>query len=89
MDDDTLLSHGFDAGNYANAYTSEDLDEAWEIEEDGRPGNAESEHFRAAFVIGFFSSYEEHEIPEDHQDEHAAAMAERGPRLRAIGVAVD
>ena len=57
----TENSHGWHAGNYANAYTSETLDPAsWE----GR-----SSAYRAAYLLGFYASYEAHEIPPEWRDE--------------------
>lgn len=72
-------SRSWDAGNYANAYVSTDLETAWEIaegeEEEDRPEDAPPGLSRKGFVLGFFSSYEDHEIPEEHLDE---ALAARG-----------
>ena len=92
--DDDLLSRGFDAGNYANAYTSTDLQDAWEAECDEAEENddydrVKSEAFHGAFVIGFFGSYELHEIPEDARDDYDAAIGRFAPRMREIGIAVD
>ena len=52
------ISTGFDAGNYAAAYVSEDLETAMA----DRP-EMENEAYAAGFVLGFFSSFELHEIP--------------------------
>lgn len=54
LDQCTEMSRAFDRGNYANAYESTDLDEM-------------SEHERAAFVLGFFSSYTLDEIGPDRE----------------------
>lgn len=86
------LSRGFSAGNYASAYTSADLDTAWEVMEDGDrlPHNdVTARVFRAAFMIGFFSSYEDDEVPGDHLDELLAAHKTLGPMMRELGIAVD
>lgn len=48
------ISHAFDAGNYANAYESDDL-------EDHEIGDMSPDE-RAAFVLGFFGSYSLDEI---------------------------
>lgn len=71
MNDDTklILSRGFDAGNYAAAYVSTDYMVAF----DADTGPKELEAYCAAFVLGFFSSYEVHEIPEDYREMHEAA----------------
>lgn len=69
----TACSQGFDAGNYANAYDSTDLDlaiESAEIDPDvdpSRPG------YRHAFILGFFASYALHEIPGEYRDEYDQA----------------
>lgn len=52
----TDMSRAFDAGNYANAYESRDLEVALKRARYTAP------HTRAAFVLGFFSSYELCEI---------------------------
>ena len=60
-------SRGFDSGNYANAYVSTDFDESWWNDEDDEfKGNP---LYRAGFVVGFYSSYEDHEVPGDNLDE--------------------
>lgn len=63
-------SRGFDAGNYAAAYESETFDEE-AIE-------GKSAAFAAGYMLGFFSSYEAHEVPEEHQERVAALRAEHG-----------
>jgi hypothetical protein len=98
------LSSGFSAGNYANAYTSTDLDTAWERFELSEEAKAEEDNedypeaidpltkasFRAAFVIGFFGSYEPDEIQDSEQkDEYDAAMVAWGERMKHLGIAVD
>lgn len=54
LDEKTEISNAFSEGNYSNAYNGTDI-EACEIDE-------MSEHERAAFVLGFFSSYSLDEI---------------------------
>ncbi len=53
-DERTEISRAYSAGNYANAYETQDLDEC---ETDAMP-----EHERAAFILGFYSSCELNEI---------------------------
>lgn len=53
------ISRAFDAGNYANAYESTDLDD--------HDLDDMSEHERAAFVLGFFGSYSLDEIGSDRE----------------------
>lgn len=94
---DDALSRGFDAGNYASAYVSEDLDLAREVEEsevDGSrtdfAGDREAVRaFDAAFTIGFFGSCENHEVPGEHLDALLDAEAEYGPRMRVLGICAD
>jgi len=67
------LSHGFNHGNYANAYTTEDYDQMQD-DLNGRTG-----FFRVGCLLGFFASYEAHEIPDDWRDEveHYRAVARK------------
>ncbi len=87
------LSRGFDSGNYANAYTSEDFDQAWEAEDDEDRNESDErvfKHpaFKSAFLIGFFGSYEEDEIPRTYVDDWRDAMHAYAPTMQAIGIAV-
>ena len=54
----TEMSRAFDAGNYANAYETTDLETAL------KRARYTAEHTRAAFVLGFFGSYALDEIPD-------------------------
>ena len=74
-----LVSRGFDAGNYASAYTTTDLSAvAGDI--------PDSEHYRSAFILGFFSSYELHEIPgSDIETFQEAYFSEGGKMAVAAG----
>ena len=64
------VNHGFCAGNYANAYETEDLEVALERLDSESPTQA----YRDAFIIGFFGSYEVWEIPSDCLDEFMQAF---------------
>ena len=58
-DDATARSQAFDAGNYCNAYETTDWDAAW---------SKYCEKYKAhdtAFLLGFFASYELHEIADE------------------------
>lgn len=57
----TEISRAFDAGNYANAYESSDLDEHDEVIQEMKP------HERVAFILAFFASYTLDEI--SHREE--------------------
>lgn len=59
LDEQTEISRAFSAGNYANAYETTDLD-ACNLD-DMEP------HERAAFVLGFYSSYSLDEIISDRE----------------------
>ena len=59
LDEGTEISRAYDRGNYANAYTSTDLDD-FDLDE-MKP------HERAPFVLGFFSSYSLDEIGSDRE----------------------
>lgn len=94
------FARGFEAGNYASAYTSTDFDTAWEVTEDGLDDHAFSAHgalsplamkiFRAGFVLGFFSSYEDSEISDpDMLDERTAARVDYGELAKKMGIALD
>lgn len=51
--DDTQISRGFDAGNYANAYETTNLTQAL-----SRLSPNGSEAYQTAFILGFFATYE-------------------------------
>ena len=59
IDQRTEISNAFSAGNYANAYEGTDIED-FDIEE--MPA-----HERAAFVLGFFASYEFSEMSGDER----------------------
>lgn len=58
------FTRGYDAGNYGNAYESQDWN-AWSAK---RNLSARSNEYRQGAMLGFFSSYELHEIPESLQN---------------------
>lgn len=57
----TALTRAFDAGNYANAYETQDLDRAIAAH---RFNVSWKERYLPAFILGFYSSYAPHEIPD-------------------------
>lgn len=81
---DHVVSRAWDSGNYANAYTSQNLARAWlstlrEMDSDERKlRHVNPKAFRAGFVLGFYSSYEDSEIPASHLDEVLEANAAYG-----------
>lgn len=72
MDSTLLFSRGYDAGNYAAAYVSQDFDSAYEAED-----HEEKDlwPFRCGVILGFFASYEVHEIPYEHRHSYYAAVS--------------
>ena len=64
-------SAGFDAGNYGNAYESQDWD-SWCAEHCTPPAGVDSVAYAEGMLLGFFSSYEVSEI----SDPDAAEMVE-------------
>lgn len=89
---DDALSQGFSAGNYANAYTSNDLQAALEVLDDEPRelnGGETREAFRAAFMIGFFSSYEDDEMSDEDREHHDEAYNAWAARMMQIGIACD
>lgn len=93
LDERDMLHRGFDAGNYANAYVTENLERAWKNEEASEDSDTPLDTngpYYAGFVLGFFSSYEDHEIGDSEERELRASMlAKWGPACRAAGIAVD
>lgn len=75
-------SNGFSAGNYANAYTSDDLETAQE----SRGSLSESKAYWQAFTLGFFDSYELYEIPATYRDEYDSAyFSDAGKQCLSAG----
>lgn len=72
-------SRGFDHGNYGNAYETSD----WEAFVMGRhaetPEGLDETEYRAGMLLGFFSSYEIHEIPGEVADEVERLRAKYRP----------
>lgn len=80
---DNDLSHGFSAGSYCNAYENRDFEKACDLMQ--ASGNRSTAWIHA-FILGFFSSYELHEIPEKHLEAFIAAWrSEDGRRVVGLG----
>lgn len=78
---DEELHRGFDRGNFANAYETEDYSTVR-----GRLPSESSQAYVAAFTLGFFSSYEYHEIPADAQEAYLEAyQSAAGARCLELG----
>jgi hypothetical protein len=67
----TDFSRGYNRGNYGNAYESQDW-ETWYADNSGQHSDA----YREGMILGFFGSYELHEIA-------TAELAEQVATLRA------
>lgn len=69
------FSRGYDAGNYGNAYESQDFASWYDAR---NIGNKPAEYCEGA-ILGFFSSYELHEISDEiARDDVAALRAKYG-----------
>jgi hypothetical protein len=77
-------SHGFDAGNFANAYETEDLDTAL-----AKLSMNRSEIYVNAFILGFCSAQERHEMSEDMRGAYDTAMQSVGTLCQEIGIALE
>lgn len=66
----TQYSNGYDRGNYGNAYESGD----WEAWAERNEFTERSKAYRDGMVMGFFSSYELHEIDDEIMRDHVEAL---------------
>ncbi len=91
---DEVLERGFEAGDFASSYSSDDFEHAWEMEQ-AEDGFAEIEAlddelqaaYRAAFVLGFFSARDEDDAEEAGMlDELKDSRYRYGNVLRELGV---
>lgn len=67
------FSRGFDRGNYGNAYESQDW-ESWYAENCETPAEYDRTEYQAGMLLGFFSSYEVHEISDESIAEEVAHL---------------
>lgn len=80
---DLKLSQGFSAGNYCNAYETQDYREAYEKHD---LYDSDNDAFSVGFRLGFFASYELHEIPFDMTDVFTTAYhSDHGKRVLELG----
>jgi hypothetical protein len=75
----TAISRAYDAGNYGNAYEGTDLESALKRARYTAP------HTRAAFVLGFFSSYSLDEIGSDRETFDECYFSAAGQYVVATG----
>jgi hypothetical protein len=70
LDQKDAFSRGFDNGNYACAYETEDFEAHFErLTPHAREyRNKAPEAFAAGALLGFFSSFELNEIPEEYRE---------------------
>lgn len=81
----TNVARGFDAGNHANAYETQDYERALAKLSPNRPPE-----YVAAFTLGFFSSYSLDEIPAGNREAFDAAyQSEGGKQCLAAGYCDD
>jgi hypothetical protein len=78
------ISNGFDAGNYASAYETTCLSDALE-----RLSCKRSDAYRDAFILGFLSTYELHEMGSDVDAYLTAYHSEAGRECLAAGYVED
>lgn len=76
------FDRGWCCGNYTNAYETENLDAVNVSDKAERRGGLQpldrlalAQAWAAGFILGFFSSYEDHEIPERHLEDVTAARS--------------
>lgn len=95
---DDALSRGLHSGNYASAYVSEEFEVAKEKEQEEDHNDvfagedaprAYREAWEAAFIIGFYGSYETHEVDSEHVEELIEATNTWGARIRELGLVCD
>ena len=83
----SAISSAWSAGNHAEAYVTRDVAtalDAWRqelAEDDDEPSPAEED----AFIVGFFSSYETHEMGES-EGLFTEALASVGADLSELGI---
>jgi len=85
------FSMGFRRGNFANAYEGDFLfsarlsgfvrefeedDRRWPLGHDLPPNGRELRAYRLGCLLGFFASYEHHEVPEEWQEPVKSALDE-------------
>ncbi len=84
------LRQGWDRGNYGAAYESEDFG-AWisvqTIPKEFAGSPSASSAYQAGMAIGFFSSFEDHEIEAEWRDYVLALYYLNKSRLEAAGIA--
>lgn len=85
---ESTLRRAFASGDYANAYETTSLDKALvNLCKRFRRKGGPSHDYRCAFVLGFFASYELHEIPCDMLPVHEVARdSVAGKRCAELGL---
>ena len=92
MSDDRLhVAKAYIAGNFDNAYVSETLIHAMSQRQTRPDGTVRDSPFlcslyTAAYILGFFATYEPHEVPIGHHIDYQQAYdSPTGVALRAMG----
>ncbi len=83
---DADLHEAFCAGDYANAYKSEDFDiEAADNENGADDTHLTDSQYMSAFTLGFFASYTLEEMGDHAETYLEAYYSEAGQRVLALG----
>lgn len=77
---DLRITQGFDRGNYCAAYETQNFRKAL------KRIKGESPEYLAGFTLGFFSTYERHEMGEHLEAFEAAYASEAGQRCIQLGL---
>lgn len=82
VDKAIAISRAYDRGNCANASETTHISRAL------AKSRYRAQDTRHAFVLGFYSSYELHEIPDGWRDEYVAAVkwAQKSPLWKLTGI---
>jgi hypothetical protein len=77
VDDETEFSHGYDRGNYAAAYEG-GWPSDWYALSESAGRERRSQPYHHGMMLGYFSSYELNEVPDQFRDAVAALRAKHG-----------
>lgn len=69
------FSRGYDHGNYGNAYESQDW-ETWSADQE-TPEGLDAQEYAHGMLLGFFSSFEAHEIGDEMLAQEVSYLRER------------
>lgn len=75
------FSRGFDHGNYGSAYESQDWESWFADNSDSCPEGADPQAWAEGCLLGFFSSFEIDEIPDEVVAEEVGALRAKWDRI--------